>query len=309
MPSLNYKITFLIILFISSSLFIPTQAIDENDFFLYEITDGGHYLKAGEFVTTNEGFGSLNYPAGTTVNATIDYFSVGGILFKYWVGEQYSVKFIDLDWLDSHGERYSFMALYLAYEMIADYHNGYLANLILYTIFPYLDPVYTTYLNSPENLVQAIKGHFNNHWYPDVECLADYSSIDNVLYFENWVGGKVDGYFGESINEKTNYPSKISFGNSIHLVVNKISGTVYGFGLRGWVEGTINDISVKVSCSYEYELLGYDLPDYSFGSYKNFLKNDKTLTIVLSSVIPSVVVVALLVTFSIIFRCKRLQKS
>lgn len=302
-----------VLLNINLILFQPINSeLKVGDSFIYEIKSVEYYIKYGSFELKNEGYysGGERHPPGTKVNATIEEIAPAGISFRFWLENYSSIGYINPIWLQILGVDYSYTALYHAYQIAYDYHYGYLVDLYLIQIRPYINPLYDDYVVSPRLLGENIIKHFDGlpNKYSDIVCQYDYYSIDNLLYFESWVGGWVKMNFGDLINDQSSFPSDIIFGNNFHFTVDKETGIIFGLGRRGWVDGTINNISVKISMSFEYELDSYDLPDYSLGSYKNFFRNDKILTIVFSTVLPGILVIVVTITFSIAKKNKALAR-
>ncbi len=131
---------------------------------------------------------------------------------------------------------------------------------------PSLNPAVNSYLLSPESLGEDIESNFkNNSLYPDVDCSYFTSTENGIVFFESWLGGKIDTQFGELINDGSNYPTSIEFGTSFHYKIDASTGVTLGLGQRGWAKGTINNTSVRASMEIEYILQGNELPEYEFG--------------------------------------------
>ena len=79
-------------MFLILNLFPSMQAINKDDFFIYEITNANHYLYVGDHLITQQGFGSQEYPIGTKVNATVYYITSYGVGYKFWVNDSYAFK-------------------------------------------------------------------------------------------------------------------------------------------------------------------------------------------------------------------------
>lgn len=127
---------------------------------------------------------------------------------------------------------------------------------------------------------------------------------DDVFVFESWVGGEVDASFGRILNDRSDYPSDISFGNNFHFAINNETGLVHGFGLRGWVQGKIDGKSVKVSINFQYELEGYAMQDYQFGEFIDFnSENGSNSNLYYLFFIPGTVTVGVIVF--IVYRRKK----
>ncbi|MBN1328114.1 MAG: hypothetical protein JXA54_01460 [Candidatus Heimdallarchaeota archaeon] len=289
------------------------NAISYNDFYIYQITSAHHYLDIGENKVTNQNFlfGVNKYPIGVKVNSTIDYITSYGIMFRHWIENYSRICFLTSNWFNVLIFDYSFITLYYTYLMVKDFGNGFWIDLTLYQILLYVDPQFNSYLQNPQSLGGEIENFFYSDYfnYPDINWKYSYSVDQKLLYFESWFGGKVNDFFGKIITNDVDYPTDISFGNSLHFAIHQESGNVYGFGRRGWVEGTINNTNVKVCMSCEYEIEGYDLTDYAIGSYHNYFKNNKSM-IILSTVLPGSVILIvgtiLLITFK---RKKALPKN
>lgn len=76
-------------------------------------------------------------------------------------------------------------------------------------------------------------------------------------------------------------------------------------GYQGWVQGNINDLPVKVSIEYQYELINYSLPDYEFGKYRKFSDSGILLVILFPS---SIIIIITIPTVVYLKRKKRMLK-
>ncbi|MHA1354399.1 MAG: choice-of-anchor S family protein [Candidatus Heimdallarchaeota archaeon] len=251
-------------------------SFDLSDSFIYNVTDANVFVEIGENNYQKKGyvFGGLHYPDSTKVYTTIDFIEDRGIKFKFNINATNSTLFIFVgsNWIDGLGLGYSYYTLYYTYLMVEQWGNGFWLDLTLYQIRPYIDPVSSVYLSDLDAFGSDICNFFEK-WsslYPDIECEYRFTESNGIYYFESWVGGKINAHFGEKITEGVDYPTDIKFGNNMHFAVNKISGLVHGFGRRGWIKGTINNLPVKSSMSCEYVLEGFDLPDYQLGTMRYF---------------------------------------
>lgn len=300
------------IFIVSKIAFIPNGiSLKEDDFFIYKITNGGYYLEIGKNKKIVDGFkfGPYTYPSETKVNSTIGSIESHGVTVINWIGNFSSYVFLSIGWFDSFAIYYSYYTLYHTYEMIENFGNGYVIDLTLFNIKPFTNPKYNGYLASPETLGGDISNFFDewSYWYPDIECSYNHSEKNSVVFFESWVGGEVHSLFGEMINGGTNYRTDIAFGNNFHFTINKETGIVYGFGRQGWVEGTINNNTVKICMTCEYELEGYDLPDYAFGEYHNFLANNNLALFI--AIPSSVVLLSASILLGFYLRKKKISKK
>jgi len=292
------------ILLISISFFLPKlsqSSLNEGNFFLYEIKDAGYYAKLNEHEIefTDYRLGSQTGPIGLIVNATVeDIETTGNTFFRFWINNRSSIAYFTAEWFDLSAILTSYRILYYVYEMVENFNEISIAELVLYQIRPFIHPDYNDYLQMPEKLGSEICSFFSVwlYRYPDIICTYDYSENDNILCFESWIGGKINNQFGKILTNVIDYPSDISFGNQFQFAVNKETGIVQGFGQRGWVEGTIDDQIVKVSMKIEYELKNYSLAKYKFGEFKDFTKNSSIAVILIPSIcIPLLVISSILI--------------
>ncbi len=274
-----------------------SAGIQSDDYFIYEVTNAEYYIEIGENKRINNGylFGSDLHAAGVEINATIYSISSNGINFRFWLEDQCSNSFFSIDWLDYKGLKFSYYTLYYTYEMIENFGNGYMVDLTLYTIYPYIDPKYNDYLTDSGIFEKDLNSQFDTRLTVnrDIKCSFIYEeSDDGIVYFESWVGGKIDSIFGYSINGEKSYDTDIEFGNNFHYVADKDSGIVYGLGRQGWVKGTINNTEVKVSMSCEYQLKNYKIANYQFGNYRDFIIISKLNKILVPSIIFAVLIIS-----------------
>lgn len=302
---------FLIFIVIFSIKHNTTSSLNENDFFLYEIVDCGYYLEIGQNKKIAEGylFANSYYPSGTIVNSTIGYIAPNGVSFNTWIENIHSVVFLSIDWFDFKAPYDSYYTLFNTYKLIEDFSNIYLIDFTLFDIYPFIDPNYNVFLSSPSELVLEINEIIQKWsvYQTDISFSYNYTENENILFYESWIGGKIDGNFGSALTGGKNYESDITFGNNYLFTVKKDTGIIQGYGRRGWVKGTINDLNVKISISCEYKLLDYELPNYSFGNYYNFLANNNLAIII--AIPSSVVLLIVSILLGFYLRKKRLLKN
>ncbi|MGC9778145.1 MAG: hypothetical protein HZR80_02770 [Candidatus Heimdallarchaeota archaeon] len=126
-----------IIIFSSTFISISINAeLKTDDFFLYEITNTGHFIEIGKNEDSNGGFpfGANSYPIGTKVNATIEYIETIGSKFRFWIDNHSSISFFHPKELDNSGVQYGYFTLYHTYEMVSNFQNVAMVHLILYEI-------------------------------------------------------------------------------------------------------------------------------------------------------------------------------
>ncbi|MHA1185494.1 MAG: choice-of-anchor S family protein [Candidatus Heimdallarchaeota archaeon] len=283
--TINPLIICTIILLGSMNSYFAQANFTLNDSFIFEITDTNLYVEIGENEYKKEGFlfSGDYYSDHTLVNATIDYFYNGGIMFEFYIDNSSNLGYVSPNWLDILGISFSYYTLYYTYLMVENWGNGFWLDLTLYQIKPYIEPIYGDYINDLDSLGSEICEFFSQWWYkyPDIECDYIFTESNGIYYFESWVGGIIDALFGNDITDGTDFPTVIKFGNSMHLAVNKTSGLMHGFGRRGWVKGEINNQQVKSSMACEYVLDGYEFQKYQLGRMRYFGEDQYFLAVFL----------------------------
>ena len=303
---------FILSLFFSLVLPIPNEvsSLEDGAHYTYIIKNAGYYLEIGANKKTVDGylFGPYIYPRETRVNSTIASIDFNGVTVVNWVENLSSYVFLSIDWFDYFAVFNSYYTLYHTFNMVRKFGNGFVIDLTLFNIQPYVDLVFNSYPFSSETLGEDICDFFGewSYWYPTIECSYNYSEENDITYFESWVGGEVDSFFGLMFGNEFNFQSDISFGNNFHFAIDKTTGIVHGFGRQGWVEGIINDLSVKVSLVCEYVLKDYELPSYQFGEFRNYLSPPDNYIIPIIAVPTSIIVVSFSVL--IIFYSKKNRK-
>ncbi|MHA1367827.1 MAG: choice-of-anchor S family protein [Candidatus Heimdallarchaeota archaeon] len=298
-----------------SSMPIPSSAINIGDTLIFEITDTELFIDmdSNNYQRVGFLFSHDYYPTHTKVNTTVNSISGfnSGITYLFTVQNKTSYAHRYTNWLSPSGLEFSYYTLYYTYLMVEDWENRYWFDITLYKIQPHVSSGYPNYLDNLDTLGSDICELFEDFaWlYPDIECEYRFTENDGIYYFESWVGGKIDGYFGELITGTTNLETDIKFGNGFHFAFNKKSGVVLGFGRRGWVEGKINNIDIKNSISCEYKLEGYDFPEYEFGNMKYFGNNNLFLLVLLAPLTTLLIIAPIIIYFIRTRKLKKLIKA
>ncbi|MBN1328497.1 MAG: hypothetical protein JXA54_03385 [Candidatus Heimdallarchaeota archaeon] len=295
-------LTFLILLSLSFNNFQESHSfIQVNDSFIYTIDESAYYAEIGSDKTLFQGykFGYLELPVGVKVNATITDIDYGDVSFIFQASNLTRYEYLSVNWFDIFILDSSYTTLFCTYNLIRNADMALLAEWYLFTIHPYVNSTFNDYFNSLETLGEDICSFFNQTLYPTIDCSYATSEESGILFFESWVGGKIEGSFGKKLTGHDNYPTDISFGNNMHFAIDKETGIVQGFGKRGWVKGTINNEKVKVSMEFEYVLENYAMNDYQFGNYKDFTMNNLPLILSTSIGIPLLIGISLVTVFII----------
>ncbi|MFW9923216.1 MAG: choice-of-anchor S family protein [Candidatus Thorarchaeota archaeon] len=303
------KIALLLIILTCSAIFVeekPSLAINVGDSFTYQITEAEHYIKTDDIEIKNIGFIQLlNFPKNTELNISILEKGGGVISYTVIVDNITSYYYLSTNWLDSRGLDYSIFTLLHSLQITSDYHNGYLLELYLYQILPYLEPQYNDYILTPNKLSEDIIETFQyeNNSKSNVYCNFKEEKDGEKVFYESWVGGNIkSSYFGSEI-AGIDYAVDIKFGNNWHFVIGQLTGIVYGFGIRGWCEGKINNKNIRIAIKYEYQMKDFELSDYTYGRYKDFLRRTN---MIIAIVVPTS---SLLILGSIFFYIKSKQKK
>ncbi len=146
-----------------------------------------------------------------------------------------------------------------------EFNEGIKNGLNLY-IYPYISPSPDTW-NYFKNLGIAMNNTYNQYSNQDHEVQFDYSYTENdrKIIFEYWGGGTINGSYGEIFGYNYNLQSSVTFDNLFKIVIDKYSGIIYGLGIKGRVQGIINQTKVNVQLDYCCELENYHLSSYSIG--------------------------------------------
>ncbi|NHK30363.1 MAG: hypothetical protein FK730_03365 [Asgard group archaeon] len=143
----------------------------------------------------------------------------------------------------------------------------------------------------------------------DVNFLYIISEKDNYFLFESWLGGEFNGQYGVITNEASTYsdPANVTFDNLFKIAINKQSGIISGFRMKGRVNGKINDDKMNVQFEYQYQEKGYHLANFRLGP--NFIVDPylgRKIAIASSVIIPVSVIAS--VVF-ILIRKRKAKKT
>jgi len=304
----RFILTIMIFTFIFMNSFFSIFSIEEDLDYTYKITRARIYAKVGDNEYIQNGFesGGIAYPSGTTVSCIITNFEYGSINYNCTIGNNTRFLYSASNWvIISLMDYYMIYTTIKTYELILNWKNIVLFDLFFFGIRPYIHPIEYNwnYINALENNLYDTYVYTSK--YPEVDCKYALIKSNDLVKIESWIGGKLNGMYGEQFDAGKNFPSDFSFGNSFHIVYLNSSGLVYGMGYRGWVQGTINSTSVKVSLEYQYQLINYSMPRYHFGTYKRF----GDLRVVLAVTILFLIVVVVTVPTAIYLRKKRMLKK
>ncbi|MHA1434759.1 MAG: choice-of-anchor S family protein [Candidatus Heimdallarchaeota archaeon] len=266
-----------IILPLIISLIVPLQIcqaqIEVGDVLQYKILHSKITASVGTNTVTEKGFKfyGTNYPQRTSVDILVNIIGEG-INLNYSIGDD-----------DSH--MWGFSEIWYEYEVPSAVKYTSLLTCSLVTNWEFHDfskgnyfylPPYIyrsfdswAFFSSYKTSLEADLANFQQLGYP-----LDYAVIsqetDETIYFESWFGGEDCTTFGDVFGYNPDFSSMVSFGNQFQFQFSKSTGLVEGYRKRGWVSGTINDLSVKISLDYHYEAKGYSLPRFSVGKYVDF---------------------------------------
>lgn len=135
-----------------------------------------------------------------------------------------------------------------------------------FELYPYVYPDFTTWQfftnlgNSLENTYNLYKAQGHK---VDFEYLVNENQ--NYYSFESWSGGEINGEYGEISAHSYHEPANVSYDNLFKIVIDKYTGIVYGFRMKGRVNGLLNGIKVDVQLDYLYEKSGYSMRNFGIG--------------------------------------------
>lgn len=293
-------------LFLQGMISVHSE-LSVGDVYSYKMMNSKIYLASGSNFISAKGFRfkGTNYPSKTKADFSVNYVG-GGINGNFTIGtESLLIGYLE-DWYTA------LVPFYMRYTSIIVYRSIYLwsmhnfSNGLFFNIYPYINPTAENH-EFFENLGENFLSDFAtvSQDYPGLEYNYRYFEKDNIVYFESWLGGEISGVYGPAIGYYYDYLAEVEFGNNFHIAFDKVSGLVTGFGFRGWTNGVLNGQDVKVSLEYQYQLVGYRLPRYTFGTYKDFLPS---IGLIVSSVLVPIIIIAVCVPVIVKYRRKKLYQ-
>lgn len=303
------KLTVLILLIILINSFNNVSSIEVEDNYTYKITHAKISVKIGEnsFYLKGVKVGGTIFPPGTITSSVISNIDQGSIDYNTTIGSNTLINYLASNWISNWDDFRMVYTLKRVYEMVDDWRNYALLSLFFFKITPYIHPCSYNW-ETIQNLETTLNSKYNHtEIFPKVDAYFKKELSEDVVFIESWIGGNIDGLYGEYFDISSNYNSNITFGNNFHISFINSTGIVQGLGYRGWVKGIIKDLPIKASIEYQFTLLDYNLPDYSFGIYHSFLTRPELMLIV---TLPTSVILITLGTFlGIFYYRKRLTKK
>ncbi|NPE09131.1 MAG: hypothetical protein GNW80_12675 [Asgard group archaeon] len=302
------SIIIILCIFCFSETFSVHSQLSVGDVSTYKITNSKIYLASGSNFVSAKGFRfkGTNYPSKTKVDFSVNYVG-GGINGNFTIGnESFFIGYLE-NWYTT------LVPFFMRYTSIIVYRSVYLwsmhnfTNGLYFNIYPYINPTaenHEFFENLGEDFLSAFESVSQD--YPGLEYNYRYSEKNNIVYFESWLGGEISGVYGPAIGYSFDYLAEVEFGNNFHIAFDKVSGLVTGFGFRGWTMGVLNDQAVKVSLEYQYQLVGYRLPRYTLGTYKDYLSS---IGLIVSSVLIPTIIIAVSIPVIVKYRKKKKQKA
>ena len=238
-----------------------------GDILHYKITKAQANIAIGLNKTSVKGFNfnGINFPINTKCQFKINYIDTG-LNGEIAVGsESSSFGFLE-DWYVNLLPFYHKYVSAITNELVFNWFYYNFTNGLLFKIYPYFHPTTSNlaFFSELDDSLNSFYSGINNQFpYISFNSLLDESPTS--LYFETYVGGELDGIFGDALGLSKEIISNVTFGNHFHIKLNPSSGIVEGFGFKGWVDGIMSDQLVSVFMDYAYKLVCSWIPNYQLG--------------------------------------------
>ncbi|MHA1126896.1 MAG: choice-of-anchor S family protein [Candidatus Heimdallarchaeota archaeon] len=306
------KYFILLILPLIVSLTIPHQycqgLIEVGDVLQFKILHSKITATVGSNTVTEKGFqffGATQYHQRTSVDVLVNWIG-DGINVNYSIGDDDSHMWgYSENWYEYLIPNSVFYTCRKTNSLVKNWVFEDFSKGNYFFLPPYIYPSFDAwaFFSNYKTSLEAELANFEQLGYPlNYDVISQ--ETDESIYFESWVGGENSHLFGKVFGASSDFNSMVDFGNQFQIQFSKTTGLVEGFRRRGWVSGTINDLSVIISLDYHYEAKGYSLPRFSVGRYIDFFP--KTY---LYALIPSVVVLIGVASFFIVKYRKKKNKD
>jgi len=228
--------------------------VDENSLKTNKFNFDWHYFPEGTKITV-----LINYDeAGMNADFILDNLTDD---FVYSID---ALKIIVFNHL-VHTYRLSY-ALTMYWNDLGELADGY----SLY-FYPYFTPGLSTW-----NYFTAIGEEYRIFYEDlasqghDVSCDYATKTTSDKFIFEFWNGGNFTGkYKTVVIDSGFDNPISISYDNLFKIVINKNTGFIEGFHIKGRTLGTLNQSHFNVLLDYQYDKIGSSMSGFTLGT--NFI--------------------------------------
>ena len=298
-PKKMQVVVLVLLMGMAVAVYEKNYAVEGGEEYQYKITQARINAKIGINSFHQKGFevGNILYKVGTIATCKITKNDEGSLDYNITVGDQKLINYLVSNWIILWDDYYAIYTTIKTFELIEDWRNIAGFGLFFFRVLPY---VHQDYYNSGvvNEFEEALNSRYNKtETLPKVQTQLRKEVNDDLILFESWVGGEVEGTIGEQFEATHNYDSEFTFGNNFHILYENTSGIVQGMGYRGWIEGIIDNKSVKVAIEYQFELVeGNSLPKYQLGENKNF----RTTIITIAIVIPITMLTFGIITLAVI---------
>lgn len=278
--------------------FTETKGVDELS---YKIATSKLVAKIGDnIVKTNKfQFRNTTFPEKTTVQVTANIQGIG-VTGNYTINQltrTYVYSFNIFQLLVPKFLEKTYDLTYSVYKSweIQSFNRGF-----YFELYPYVYPHYTTW-QFFDNLRDSLENTYDQYKTQGYE--VDYAfhtnSDENYYSFESWTGGEINGEYGDISANPYHIPANVSYDNLFKIVINKHTGIVSGFRMKGRVNGLLNGTKVDVQLDYQYTKSGSSMRNFvigpSFTVAPFFWRNVGISTIIILTVITTSILTTFLV--------------
>ena len=285
---------FILSLFSCSSTVSLSTQLAVGNILHYQVVQTNISAIVGENnVSTNEFyFNGESYSRMTKVDVNVTYFGEG-FTGRYIINDNNRTRGYTVDSLKIILQQFTIRTSIFTKSLIDFWDRENFDDGFYLVLYPYIDPIddswnyLQTLGNASLNELAEYKalGH-------DLEGDFTFTDINNVIYFETWNTGIVNGQYDELLGYPFGLPENCSFLNRFQIAFEKTTGVLLGMHMKGWTKGEIPSGNVDLSMEYQIERVGYNLPWFKIKNNARILVGILVPVIAIGSVsIPVILVI------------------
>lgn len=289
-------------LFSCSSVFSLSTQLAVGDILHYQVVQAKISATVGEnSISTNEFyFNGGSYPRMTKVDVNVTYFGEG-FTGRYIINGNNRTRGYTVDSLKIILQQFSIRTSIFTKSLINFWEGENFDDGLYFVLYPYIDPIddswdyLQTLGNTSLNELAEYKtlGH-------DLEGDFIFTDKNDVIYFETWNTGTVNGQYDELLGYPYGLPVNCSFLNRFQIAFEKTTGVLLGMYMKGWTKGEISSGIVDLSMDYQIKQVGYNLP---------WFKIKNTARILVSILVPVIAIGSVSILVVLVIRKRRMKNT
>lgn len=185
---------------------IGVSSIEVGVDYTYIVTQSRIYARVGDnkYILNGFRFGGATYPVDTSVSCVITNINQGDIDYNCYIDNQTSIGYSVSNWINRIFDYYMIYTTVKTYELVENWQNTALFNLFFFVMRSYVHPATYNwnFINTLENTLYNTYNHTTN--FPGVECEFHMKKTNELISIESWIGGKIEGLYGEQFDADTN---------------------------------------------------------------------------------------------------------